>query len=66
MKKVNVEKRELQLIPIERTSLIVPEKKPRHRPKKRRPAAGEILSLILMGIAIMQAVVIYILQAGPI
>lgn len=61
---------ELKLINPRRTSLIpAPAEKPKCDPaplRKKRNRAIEIIAVISMAINVIQSVIIYILQAGPI
>ena len=64
---------QLDVIPVERTSLIpAPAEKPKRDPapirkKRNRAIRGiEIIAVISMAINVIQSVIIYILQAGPI
>lgn len=62
---------ELDLISVERTSLI-PAEKPKRDPapikkKRSREICGiEIVAAISLAINVIQSVIIYVLQAGPI
>ena len=63
---------ELDLIPVERTSLIPAEKPKRVDPvpirkKRNRAICGiEIIAAVSLAINVIQSVIIYVLQAGPI
>lgn len=63
---------ELDLIPVERTSLIPAEEPKRVDPapirkKRNRANVGiEIIAAVSLAINVIQSVIIYILQAGPI
>lgn len=63
---------ELDLIPVERTSLIPAEEPKRVDPapirrKRNRAVCGiEIVAAVSMAINVIQSVIIYVLQAGPI
>ena len=62
---------ELDLIPVERTSLI-PAEKPKRDPapirkKRNRAIVGiEIIAAVSLAINVIQSVIIYVLQAGPV
>ena len=63
---------ELDLISVERTSLM-PVEKPKHvdpapiRKKRNRAICGiEIIAAVSLALNMIQAVIIYVLQAGPI
>lgn len=63
---------ELDLISVERTSLI-PAENPKHvdpapiRKKRNRAICGvEIIAAVSLAINVIQSVIIYVLQAGPI
>lgn len=59
---------EIQLIPTERTS-IVPvrqEEKRRRKSSRRRPSELELIAAGSLMANVIQAVIIYVLQAGPI
>lgn len=65
---------QLDVIPVERTSLIpAPAEKPKRvdpapiRKKRNRAICGiEIIAAVSLAINVIQSVIIYILQAGPI
>lgn len=63
---------ELDLIPVERTSLILAEEPKQIDPapirrKRNRAITGiEITAAVSMAINVIQSVIIYVLQAGPI
>ena len=69
MEEITVERQELQLIRIEHTSLI-PAQKPRKqisgREYRRALKRAWFIVGVLLGINFVQAVLIWILQAGPI
>ena len=63
---------ELDLIPVERTSLM-PAEEPKRvdsapiRKKRNRAICGiEIIAAVSLAINVIQSVIIYVLQAGPI
>ena len=68
MKEMTFEPTEIQLIPIERTSLIPTEPKrdpaPIRRKRNRAIAGIEILAAISMAINVIQSIIIYILKPG--
>ena len=62
---------ELDLIPVERTSLISAEKPKRDpapiRKKRNKAIRGiEITAAVSLALNVIQSVIIYVLQAGPI
>lgn len=64
---------QLDVIPVERTSLIpAPAEKPKRDPapirkKRNRAICGiEIIAAVSLALNMIQAVIIYVLQAGPI
>lgn len=71
MKEMTFEPTEIQLIPIERTSLM-PASEPKRDPapirkKRNRAIVGiEVTAVVSLAINVIQSVIIYILQAGPI
>lgn len=67
MKEITIEAEEIQLIPTERTS-IVPvrqEEKRRRKSSRRRPSELELIVAGSLMVNVIQAVIIYVLQAGP-
>lgn len=63
---------QLDVIPVERTSLM-PVEKPKHvdpapiRRRRNRAIRGiEIIAAVSLAINVIQSVIIYVLQAGPI
>lgn len=68
MKEIIIEPEEIKLIPTERTS-IVPvrqEEKMRRKRTQRRPSELELIAAGSLMANVIQAVIIYVLQAGPI
>ena len=68
MKEIIIEPEEIRLISTERTS-IVPvrqEEKRRRKRTQRRPSELELIAAGSLGVNIVQAIMIWILQAGPI
>lgn len=68
MKEMTFEAEEIQLIPTERTS-IVPvrqEEKRRRKRTQRRPSELELIAAGSLMANVIQAIMIWILQAGPI
>lgn len=69
MKEMTFEPTEIQLIPIERTSLM-PASEPKRDPapirrKRNRAIAGiEILAVVSLAINVIQSIIIYILKPG--
>lgn len=68
MKEIIIEPEEIQLIPTKRTS-IVPvrqEEKRRRKRTQRRPSELELIAAGSLMANVIQAIMIWILQAGPI
>ena len=66
MKEMTIEPEEIQLIPTKRTS-IVPvrqEEKRRRKRTQRRPSELELIAAGSLMVNVIQAVIIYVLQAG--
>lgn len=72
MEEIKLEPQEIKLINPRRTSLIPAEKPKRVDPapirrKRNRAVCGiEIVAAVSMAINVIQSVIIYVLQAGPI
>lgn len=73
MEKIKLEPQEIKLINPRRTSLIpAPAEKPKRDPapirkKRNRAICGiEIIAAVSLALNMIQAVIIYVLQAGPI
>lgn len=69
MQEITVEPQEIQLIQTERTSLVPaekPKKKADHRDYKKALKRAWLIAELSLGANVIQAVVIWLLQAGPI
>ena len=68
MKEITIEPGEIQLIPTKRTSIVpVRQEEKRQRTRSRRkPSELELIAAGSLMANVIQAVIIYVLQAGPI
>ena len=67
MKEIIIEPAQIKLIPTERTSIVPVKREAKRQRKKsrRKPSELELIAAGSLMVNVIQAVIIYVLQAGP-